>query len=174
MSIKTMGIWTAKMLALTLMIFTIAGCTPKPKIAEAETYVDSKVQIAKLELYKNQLATLKDSLISIPPEVYSKDWKAQESNIGKLDYYLSHNDCAVQQDTIGCYRETRLILITTTKELDAANEKNNLLNQVVDRLSGNVSAIIDNLDDQKANEISVKDKVMDAVTGNTKALLDKK
>jgi hypothetical protein len=110
-------------------------------------------------------------LISIPPEVYSKDWKVRDSNIGKLDYYLKNNDCTTQQDTLGCYRETRLILITTTKELDAANDKINLLNQVVDKLSGNVSAIIDNLDDQKANEISLKDKVVKQVTGDTRALL---
>lgn len=75
------------------------------------------------------------------------------------------------EDTQGCYRETRLILITTTKELDAANDKINLLNQVVDRLSGNVSAIIDNLDDQKASEMNLKDKVVKQVTGDTRALL---
>jgi hypothetical protein len=103
--------------------------------------------------------------------VYTKDWKARESNIGKLDYYLSNNDCQNQTDFAGCYRETRLILITTTKELDAANEKINLLNQVVDRLSGNVSAIIDNLDDNKAQQISLKDKVVGKVTDNAKALL---
>ena len=166
-----MGTWIRKTLLLVLMISITASCTSKPKITDADTFVDSKVQIAKLELYKSQLATLKDSLISIPAEVYSKDWKVRESNIGKLDYYLQNNNCMTVEDTQGCYRETRLILITTTKELDAANDKINLLNQVVDRLSGNVSAIIDNLDDQKASEMNLKDKVVKQVTGDTRALL---
>jgi hypothetical protein len=127
-----------------------------------------------MELYKSQIANLKNSLISIPSNVYTKDWKVRESNVGKLDYYLSNNDCQAQADFKGCYRETRLVLITTTKELDAANEQINLLNQVVDRLSGNVEAVIDNLDDAKAEQINLKDKVVAKVTDNAKALLDKK
>ncbi|QZA70615.1 hypothetical protein AH04_138 [Erwinia phage AH04] len=106
--------------------------------------------------------------------MYTKDWKPRESNAAKLDYYLTNNDCQTQADFGGCYRETRLVLITTTKELDAANEKINLLNQVVDKLSGNVTAIIDNLNDDKATEISLKDKVVNKVTDDAKALLNKK
>lgn len=127
-----------------------------------------------MDLYKSQLANLKDSLIDIPSNVYTKDWKPRESNAAKLDYYLTNNDCQTQADFGGCYRETRLVLITTTKELDAANEKINLLNQVVDKLSGNVTAIIDNLNDDKATEISLKDKVVNKVTDDAKALLNKK
>lgn len=127
-----------------------------------------------MDLYKSQLANLKDSLIDIPSNVYTKDWKPRESNVAKLDYYLTNNDCQTQADFGGCYRETRLVLITTTKELDAANEKINLLNQVVDKLSGNVTAIIDNLNDDKATEISLKDKVVNKVTDDAKALLNKK
>lgn len=91
--------------------------------------------------------------------------------MGKLDYYLSNNDCQTQDDFKGCYRETRLILITTTKELDAANEKIGLLNQVIDKLTGNVTAIIDNLDNDKAEQINLKNKVVNKVTENAKTLL---
>lgn len=65
-------------------------------------------------------------------------------------------------------------MITTTKELDAANDKINLLNEVIDKMTGNVSSIIDNLDNDKAEQISLKDKVVGTVTDNTKALLNKK
>lgn len=52
-----------------------------------------------------------------------------------------------------CYINTRLLLITTTKELDAANDQINALNTVVDRLMGNINGIIDNFDDTKAEAI---------------------
>jgi hypothetical protein len=58
--------------------------------------------------------------------------------------------------------------------LDAANDKINLLNEVIDKMTGNVSSIIDNLDNDKAQQISLKDKVVGTVTDNTKALLNKK
>lgn len=96
-------------------------------------------------MYKNQLANLKDSLTEVPSAVYTKDWKYRESNIGKLDAYLAANDCTKEPDFNGCYREARLLLIATTKELDAANDQINGLNKVVDRLMGNVNSIIDNL-----------------------------
>lgn len=121
-------------------------------------------------MYKNTIANLKDSLIDIPPEVYKKDWKVRESNIGKLDYYLANNDCTKQEDVLGCYRETRLLLITTTKELDASNDHINLLNKTVDRMTGNIASVIDNLDDKKADDISLKDKAVNSV----KPLLNKK
>ena len=171
---KSMATALTKMLGCLLMIFTIVGCSHKATISEADTYVQSKTEIAKLDLYKSQIANLKDSLIDIPPNVYSKDWKKRESNVGKLDYYLSNNDCQAAADFQGCYRETRLLLITTTKELDAANDKINLLNEVIDKMTGNVSSIIDNLDNDKAQQISLKDKVVGTVTDNTKALLNKK
>lgn len=123
-----------------------------------------------MDLYKSQLASLKDSLTDVPPEVYSKDWKMRESNIAKLDYYLTNNDCTVQADFKGCYRETRLLLIATTKELDAANDHINLLNQTVDRFSGNINAVIDNLDNDKADEINLKAKV----SAKVKPLLEQK
>jgi hypothetical protein len=68
-----------------------------------------------------------------------------DSNVAKLDYYLENNNCEKQLDFMGCYRETRLLLILTTKELDASNDHVNNLNRVVDRMAGNVSSIIDNL-----------------------------
>jgi len=50
------------------------------------------------------------------------------------------------------------LLITTTKELDAANAQINALNTVVDRLQSNINSIIDNLDDTKAETISKTEK----------------
>lgn len=171
---KSMATALTKILGCLLMIFTIAGCSHKPTISEADTYVQSRTEIAKLDLYKSQIANLKDSLIDIPSNVYSKDQKKRESNVKKLDYYLSNNNCQTAIDFQGCYRETRLLLITTTKELDAANDKINLLDEVIDRMTGNVSSIIDNLNNDKTQQIGIKDKVMGSVTGNTKDLLNKK
>ena len=47
-------------------------------------------------------------------------------------------------------------MIATTKELDASNDHINNLNKVVDRMTGNVSAIIDNLNDENADKISME------------------
>ena len=96
-------------------------------------------------MYKSQLENLKASLTDVPDKVYTKDWQPRASNIQQLDQYLSANDCTKEPDFKGCYREARLLLIATTKELDAANDQINGLNQVVDQLIGNVNAIIDNL-----------------------------
>lgn len=74
-----------------------------------------------------------------------KNWKMLGSNIDKLGTYLENNDCLEQSDFEGCYRETRLLLIATTKELDASNDRINNLNKVVDKMTGNVVLIIDNL-----------------------------
>lgn len=101
-------------------------------------------------MYKSQLSNLKVSLTDVPNKAYTKDWQYRESNVEKLGAYLNANDCNQQIDFKGCYRETRLLLIATTKELDAANDQINGLNQVVDQLIGNVDAIIDNLNDKNA------------------------
>lgn len=79
--------------------------------------------------------------------MYSKDWKYRESNIGKLDYYLGNNDCISFPESLykQCYLQTRLLLIATTKELDAANDQINNLNQVIDKLTGNINAVIDTI-----------------------------
>lgn len=108
------------------------------------------------------MASLKDSLTDVPSNVYTKDWKYRETNIGKLDSYLAANDCTAVKDQDGCYRETRLLLIATTKELDAANDQINALNQVVDRLMGNVNAIIDNFnaDDDKKFDVKNLKKIV--------------
>lgn len=94
-------------------------------------------------MYKSQLANLKDSLTDVPTNVYTKDWKYRESNIGKLDYWLSANDCLKTDNYERCYIQTRLLLIATTKELDASNDQINGLNTVVDKLNGNIVTIID-------------------------------
>ncbi|QYN79957.1 hypothetical protein PQD71_gp064 [Kosakonia phage Kc263] len=87
--------------------------------------------------------------------MYTKDWQYRQSNIGKLDAYLAANDCTKEPDFTGCYREARLLLIATTKELDAANDQINGLNQVVDQLMGNVTSVIDNLNLDNTQKFSV-------------------
>lgn len=99
-------------------------------------------------MYKSQLANLKDSLTDVPTNVYTKDWKYRDSNIGKLDYWLTANDCLKSENYAKCYAQTRMLLIATTKELDASNDQINGLNQVVDKLNGNIVSIIDNLNDK--------------------------
>lgn len=118
-----------------------------------------KTQLAKLELYKSQLVNLKSSLTDVPSNVYSKDWKPITPLLPGLDAYLTRNDCMVVPDAKGCYSATRLLLIRTTKELDASNSRINDLNQVVDRLLGNITAIIDNLNEgSQETKVSLKIK----------------
>ncbi|AEV89576.1 lambda Rz1-like protein [Pseudomonas phage OBP] len=156
MKIFTVSMGMTKTLILLLLTFMLVACNSQPKITEGGTYVEMKTELAKLDLYRTQLASLKNSLTDVPANVYSKDWKYRESNIGKLDYYLGNNFCLTQDDFKGCYLETRLLLIATTKELDAANDQINGLNQALDRMTGNINSVIDNLQDNKPPGISIK------------------
>lgn len=144
---------TMKVVILLLMTFILASCSKQPKVTEAGNYVEMKTELAKLTLYKSQLASLKDSLTDVPTNIYSRDWKPREKNIDKLSFYLEGNNCLNTPLYKECYINTRLLLITTTKELDAANDQINALNTVVDRLMGNINGIIDNFDDTKAEAI---------------------
>lgn len=60
-----------------------------------------------------------------------------------LDKYLTMNDCTQTAAKASCYRSTRLLLITTTKELDATTARVNALNATIDRLIINVNTVID-------------------------------
>lgn len=111
-----------------------------------------KTELAKLELYKSQLVTLKSSLTDVPSNVYDKGWTVRPPLMGTLDSYLESNDCLTVPDFQMCYLHTRLLLIATTKELDASNDRINNLNQVVEKLSGNIHSIIDNFDDKKIDQ----------------------
>lgn len=104
-----------------------------------------KTELARLELTKTQIASLKDSLIDIPIVVYNKDWTVREANMKKLDFFLANNNCSEVPPEFKdvCYIKTRRLLIATTKELDASNDQINSLNQVVDHLTGNISSVID-------------------------------
>lgn len=104
------------------------------------------MELAKLQLYRDQLVSLKDSLTDIPTNVYSPDWKPRDKNIDKLEYYLGNNNCLEMDNYKGCYLQTRLLLIATTKELDASNDQINALNAAIDKLTGNVNFMITELD----------------------------
>lgn len=71
------------------------------------------------------------------------------NRVHKLDKFLTNNDCTKVPAFKPCYETTRLLLIGTTKELDKANADIVVLNQVIDKLMGNINAIIDNLNDKK-------------------------
>lgn len=118
-----------------------------------------KTELAKLEMYKSQLANLKSSLTDVPSNVYMKDWQPITPLVPGLEAYLNISNCLVATDFKSCYSATRLLLIKTTKELDASNSRINDLNQVVDRLLGNINAIIDNLNEEtQKTKISLKVK----------------
>ncbi|QGH71975.1 lambda Rz1-like protein [Klebsiella phage N1M2] len=80
--------------------------------------------------------------------------------IGNLDQFLATNDCLSSPDFEMCYLHTRLLLIGTTKELDASNDRINGLNEVVDRLIGNINAIIDNFDDGSTEKTKLSLKLV--------------
>jgi hypothetical protein len=102
-----------------------------------------KTELAKLEIYREQLKSVKSSLTSIPDNVYQPDWKPINPRMELLDKYLSMNDCTETAAKASCYRSTRLLLITTTKELDATSARVNALNATIDRLVLNINTVID-------------------------------
>lgn len=118
-----------------------------------------KTQLAQLELYKSQIQSLKSSLTDIPANVYKPGWSVVGPYKDSVDKYLTTNDCGIAYDFKGCYAETRHLLIMTTKELDAANSRVSDLNQVVDRLLGNINSIIDTISQSETQaKVSLKVK----------------
>lgn len=111
-------------------------------------------------MYKSQLVSLKPSLTDVPTNIYTKDWKPIDPMIGNLDQFLGNNDCLKTDEFQKCYLHTRLLLIGTTKELDASNDRINGLNQVIDQLIGNINAIIDNFDDGATDKTKLSIKLV--------------
>lgn len=104
-----------------------------------------KTELARLQLYKEQLLSLRSSLTDVPSNVYSPDWKPLPLRMEKLDQYLSVNDCSQTAAKATCYNTTRLLLIATTKELDKTSAKVDSLNQVIDRLTETINTMINEL-----------------------------
>lgn len=102
-----------------------------------------KTELAKLQLYKDQLQLMKDDLTLIPAEVYSPGWKPKQARMEQLGQFLSQNDCTKTVAKDACYNSTRLILIATTKELDNDAETINALRSTIDQLIININKIID-------------------------------
>lgn len=107
-----------------------------------------KTEIAKLNLVKDQVKLLERDLTAVPPRVYTKDWKPIEPRQEKLAQFLEMNDCEKTVAKSSCYRTTRLFLISTTKELDTSTNKINALNEVIDKLTENISVIINEVSDK--------------------------
>lgn len=102
-----------------------------------------QTELAKIDLLKEQVRLLKRDLTALPPSVYTKDWKPIESRQGLLQEFLTMNDCEKTVAKSSCYRTTRLILISTTRELDTSSARINALNEVIDKLVENINTIID-------------------------------
>lgn len=112
-----------------------------------------KTELARLQLYKEQLQLIKSDLSAVPPEVWEPGWKPNPQRMGQLKSYLASNDCTKTVAKDACYSSTRLILIATTKELDERAVLVDTLRSTVDRLTGNLDKVIDSI-----NEPSPKPK----------------
>lgn len=121
-------------------------------MSQAGTYVEMKTELAKLQLYKDQLQALKGDLTSIPKEVWEPGWKQTPQRMGQLRAYLSNNDCTKTVAKDACYGSTRLILIATTKELDEHSELINSLRTTVDRLVNNLDQVIDSVNQEQSKK----------------------
>lgn len=104
-----------------------------------------KTELAKLQLYKDQLQLLKDDLTVIPPEVYEPGWTPKQHRMDKLSEYLSVNDCTKTSAKDNCYKSTRLLLIATTKELDKEVDNTNALKSTIDQLISNLNKVIEEM-----------------------------
>lgn len=83
-------------------------------------------------------------------------------NAGHLDLYLKKNNCLTTTKLTTCYKNTRLLLIVTTKELDERNARINGLNQIIDKLIDNINVIIDNLGESEKS--SLKETITNKVS----------
>lgn len=117
-------------------------------MSQAGTYVEMKTELAKLQLYKDQLQSLKGDLTNVPKDVWEPGWVQTPQRMGQLRTYLSSNDCTKTVAKDACYSSTRLILIATTKELDEHAELINSLRATVDRLVNNLDQVIDTVNSQ--------------------------
>lgn len=102
-----------------------------------------KTELARLQLYKDHLKLIRDDLSVIPAEVYSPDWKPKQHRMEKLSSYLANNDCTKTVAKDSCYSNTRLILVTTTRELDTDADTINALRSTIDQLISNLNKVID-------------------------------
>lgn len=102
-----------------------------------------KTELAKLQLYKDQLQILKNDLSIIPTDVYQPGWKATPHRMDKLKLFLSQNDCTKTSAKDSCYNSTRLILVGTTRELDQSADTINALRSTIDQLIANLNKVIE-------------------------------
>ena len=102
-----------------------------------------KTELAKLQLYKDQLQIMKNDLSIIPTSVYQPGWKETPHRMEKLRVFLSQNDCTKTAAKDSCYNSTRLILVGTTKELDQSADTINALRSTIDQLIANLNKVIE-------------------------------
>lgn len=102
-----------------------------------------KTELAKLQLYKDQLQLLRDDLTVIPLEVYSPGWAKKQHRMNQLSEFLARNDCTKTVAKDSCYTSTRLILVATTKELDQSADTINALRSTIDQLIANLNKVIE-------------------------------
>lgn len=102
-----------------------------------------KTELAKLQLYKDQLQLMKDDLTVIPYDVYKPGWTPKQHRMEQLSAFLARNDCTKTVAKDACYNSTRLILVATTKELDQGADTINALRSTIDRLIENLNKVIE-------------------------------
>ncbi|BEH89711.1 hypothetical protein [Klebsiella phage phiKp_32] len=122
----------------------VTGCSHKTTVSEANTKLQVEAQAAQVSSMGINLQQLKEAAHTVPKELVSDNPVEPISQLIVLDEWLKANDCLDQNtDYVRCYKLTRLKLITTTRDLDNANDLVYASQVAIKGLLGNIDQIVD-------------------------------
>ena len=137
-----------------LGLVVLQGCSHKTTIQEGDLYLKAQAQQITINSYRDSLLRAKSGLTQVVPPLQDKNPSLPANQLQDLSNYLANNNCMVEKDWKKCYSDTRLRLIQTTRNLDAANDKIYAGQVTVNQLISNINVIIDGIGEKSAADIN--------------------
>lgn len=133
---------------VAIVVFLLLGCSSNPSFTEGEAQLKVQTEVAKMDIIKANIGSLRSSVIDIPPYLKEDPPTLPPSELDALKAYLDSNKCKGEVVEKKCHYATVVYSIEMANRADANSEELFGAKTTVHNLLRTINRIYDILGDQ--------------------------